>query len=61
MRILIVEDEKKTAAFVQKGLTEHGFVATSVSDGDEGLDVALTRIPGVRWWAWNTVMWGTKR
>lgn len=25
------------------------------------LDAALTRIPGIRWWAWNTVMWGTKR
>jgi 2-polyprenyl-3-methyl-5-hydroxy-6-metoxy-1,4-benzoquinol methylase len=25
------------------------------------LDSALTRIPGLRWWAWNTVMWGTKR
>ncbi len=25
------------------------------------LDAALTRIPGLRWWAWNTVMWGTKR
>ncbi len=43
MRILIVEDEKKTAAFIQKGLTEHGFVATSVADGEEGLDVAVTQ------------------
>jgi hypothetical protein len=25
------------------------------------VDAALTRIPGIRWWAWNTVMWGTKR
>ena len=24
------------------------------------LDSALTRIPGLRWWSWNTVMWGTK-
>jgi len=43
MRILIVEDEKKTAAFIQKGLTEHGFVAMSVADGNEGLDVAMSR------------------
>jgi two-component system copper resistance phosphate regulon response regulator CusR len=42
MRILIVEDEKKTAAFIRKGLTEHGFAATSVGDGEEGLDVAMT-------------------
>ena len=25
------------------------------------LDAALTRIPGLRWLAWNTVMWGAKR
>jgi 2-polyprenyl-3-methyl-5-hydroxy-6-metoxy-1,4-benzoquinol methylase len=25
------------------------------------LDSALTRVPGLRWMAWNTVMWGTKR
>jgi hypothetical protein len=24
------------------------------------LDSVLTRIPGLRWWAWNMVMWGTK-
>ncbi len=24
------------------------------------LDRLLTRIPGLRWWAWNTVMWGEK-
>ncbi len=24
------------------------------------LDTVLTRIPGLRWWAWNMVMWGTK-
>ena len=26
MRILIVEDEKKTAAYLKKGLSENGFV-----------------------------------
>jgi hypothetical protein len=24
------------------------------------MDSALTRVPGLRWWAWNTVMYGTK-
>ena len=24
------------------------------------LDSVLTRVPGLRWWAWNTVMFGTK-
>jgi two-component system copper resistance phosphate regulon response regulator CusR len=42
MRILIVEDEKKTSAFIQKGLTEQGFVTASAADGEEGLDVAMT-------------------
>ena len=28
MRILVVEDEKKTAAFLAKGLREAGFSAT---------------------------------
>jgi two-component system, OmpR family, copper resistance phosphate regulon response regulator CusR len=44
MRILIVEDEKKTAAFIQKGLTEHGYMASSVADGEEGLDEAATGV-----------------
>ena len=26
MRILIVEDERKTAAYLRQGLSEHGFV-----------------------------------
>jgi two-component system copper resistance phosphate regulon response regulator CusR len=43
MRVLIVEDETKTAAFIQKGLSENGFVATRVADGEEGLDLAVTR------------------
>lgn len=42
MRILIVEDEKKTAAYLQKGLSEHGFVVDSCHDGEEGLLRATT-------------------
>ncbi|EIC29855.1 MULTISPECIES: heavy metal response regulator transcription factor [Methylococcaceae] len=42
MRILIVEDEKKTAAYLQKGLSEHGFVVDSCHDGEEGLLLAAT-------------------
>jgi two-component system copper resistance phosphate regulon response regulator CusR len=40
MRILIVEDEKKTAAFLQKGLTENGFTVALAADGDAGLALA---------------------
>lgn len=37
MRILLVEDEKKTAASIQKGLVESGFAVEVCADGDEGL------------------------
>jgi two-component system, OmpR family, copper resistance phosphate regulon response regulator CusR len=43
MHILIVEDEKKTAAFLRKGLTENGFVVDVSHDGEEGLELALHR------------------
>ncbi len=35
MRILVVEDEKKLAGFVRKGLEEHGFGVTVSHNGDE--------------------------
>jgi two-component system, OmpR family, copper resistance phosphate regulon response regulator CusR len=43
VRILIVEDENKTAAFLAKGLRESGFVADIARDGDEGLFRALSQ------------------
>jgi two-component system copper resistance phosphate regulon response regulator CusR len=43
VRILIVEDERKTAAYLQKGLTENAFVADVASRGDDGLHMALTQ------------------
>lgn len=43
MRILIVEDEKKIATFVQRGLMENGFVVDVAEDGEKGLDYALLR------------------
>jgi len=42
MRILIVEDEPKTAAYLAKGLGEHGFVVDVASRGDDGLHSACT-------------------
>ncbi|MEI6128096.1 MAG: heavy metal response regulator transcription factor [Pseudomonadota bacterium] len=41
MRILIIEDEKKTAAYLKKGLTENGFIADVAVNGNAGLDAAL--------------------
>jgi two-component system, OmpR family, copper resistance phosphate regulon response regulator CusR len=41
MKILVVEDEPKTAKFLQKGLGEAGFVVDVASDGLDGLHLAL--------------------
>ena len=43
MRILVIEDEKKTASFVERGLRENGFVVDVAHDGEEGLRMALTQ------------------
>ncbi len=40
MKILIIEDEVKTAAYLQKGLVEQGFVVDTTGSGDEGLRLA---------------------
>lgn len=40
MRILIVEDESKTAAYLHKGLSETGFVVDVASNGEDGLFLA---------------------
>ena len=37
MRILIVEDEKKVAAFIKKGLEEETYAVDIAPDGEEGL------------------------
>jgi two-component system, OmpR family, copper resistance phosphate regulon response regulator CusR len=43
MHILIVEDEKKTAAFICRGLTEDNFTVDTVENGRDGLELAMTR------------------
>ena len=40
MRILLIEDEKKTAAFLAKGLREAGFTVELARDGETGLELA---------------------
>jgi len=42
MRLLIVEDEKKTAAYLRKGLTENGFIVDVADEGENGLRCAST-------------------
>jgi DNA-binding response OmpR family regulator len=41
MRILVVEDERKIARFVQKGLKEFGFSVDVIGRGDEALEIIL--------------------
>ena len=42
MRILLIEDEKKTAAFLAKGLREADFTVDIARDGETGLELALS-------------------
>lgn len=42
MKILLVEDEAKTAAYLSNGLSENGFVVDITHTGDDGLHEALT-------------------
>lgn len=41
MHLLIVEDDQKTAEFVQQGFRQSGFVCTHAADGEEGLYQAV--------------------
>jgi two-component system, OmpR family, copper resistance phosphate regulon response regulator CusR len=60
VRILIIEDEPKTAAYASKGLTEHGFVVDVAANGVDGRHLALSSdydlvvldvmLPGVDGW-----------
>jgi DNA-binding response OmpR family regulator len=41
MRILVVEDDKKIASFVARGLKEAGFAVDQAENGEDGLHLAL--------------------
>jgi two-component system, OmpR family, response regulator len=41
MRVLVVEDDKKLASYIEKGLKEAGFAVDSAENGDDGLHTAL--------------------
>ena len=43
MRILLVEDDRRSREFLVRGLTEEGYVVDSAADGEEGLHQALER------------------
>jgi DNA-binding response OmpR family regulator len=42
MRVLVIEDEKKTASFVKKALQSEGFAVDVAHNGDDGLALAQT-------------------
>src|SRR5450631_2650716 len=60
MRILVVEDEAKTAAYLRKGLAENGFVVDVAHSGTDGEHLVRTQdydlilldvmLPGVDGW-----------
>ena len=44
MKILVVEDDRKIASFIQRGLKEQGFVVEVCADGNEGYTRAISQI-----------------
>ena len=43
VKVLVIEDERKIASFVRKGLEAQGFVVEHAPNGDEGYALATTR------------------
>src|ERR1035438_6573362 len=43
MKILVVEDDRKIASFIQRGLKEQGFVVEVCADGNEGYTRAISQ------------------
>ena len=41
MKLLVIDDDKQTASFLESGFREAGFVVDSANDGMQGLDLAL--------------------
>lgn len=42
MRVLLVEDDRKTATFIAKGLQRAGYAVDQAANGEDGLHLALT-------------------
>ncbi len=47
VRVLLVEDDRKVASFIRKGLEEEGYAADVASDGETGLLMGLDRLHNV--------------
>jgi two-component system OmpR family response regulator len=44
MKVLVIEDDVETAAYIVRGLREHGHIAELSRDGEEGLFMATSEI-----------------
>ncbi len=44
MRVLLIEDDRKVASFIRKGLEEEGYAVDVASDGEVGLAMSLDRL-----------------
>ena len=44
MRILVIEDERKVASFIKRGLEEERYIVETASDGEEGLELARNNL-----------------
>ena len=42
MRVLVIEDELKTSAYLRQGLSENGFTVEVCANGEDGLHQALS-------------------
>lgn len=41
MRILVIEDERKVASFIRRGLEEERYIVETAADGEAGLELAV--------------------
>jgi len=47
MRVLLVEDDRKVASFIRKGLTEEGYAVDVAHEGETGLAMGMDRLHDV--------------
>ena len=44
MRVLVIEDDQETAAFLKRALKESGHMAEHAADGEAGLELARANV-----------------
>ena len=64
MKILVIEDDAKTASLMHKGLSQEGFIVDTCSNGEDGLELAMSspaRSDGARCYAAETGWLGSSQ